>query len=321
MNNSIASLSLKRRGGGASSSGVSFPTLGASLTNQYCQIASIYNNNAIVGLYGGVGTYYSTDYGVTYAQSTGISGTIGTSVILGVSLYGLRAIAHTATLVFYSSNAGQSWTLVPNLPGVSGSRNYQGCAIYDNYAIISDTGARIYVSNNYGLNWSTITIASRSFRQPAISFNSANNQYIAVCSTSNDTMYYCTNFTGDASNIFTRCATGLLQAVGVSLVGLKGAAGSFFSYRGFWYTVDGGVNWTKSASFPTTGSYALGLSENGVGIANGTNASSYFVTKNYGVTWTQSTLTGIDVCTIQNNNAIAFRSNNPSRAFYGVIPL
>jgi hypothetical protein len=233
----------------------------------------------------------------------------------------MRAIAHTATLVFYSSNAGQSWTLVPNLPGVSGSRNYQGCAIYDNYAIISDFGGRIYVSNNYGLNWSTITIGFR-FRQPAISFNSANNQYIAVCSTSNDTMYYCTNFTGVASNIFTRCATGLLQAVGVSLVGLKGAAGSFFSYRGFWYTVDGGVNWTKSASFPTTGTYVLELSENGVGIACGTNNLSYFVTKNYGVTWTQNTLSGIAVCAMQNNNATAFNnSNNPSRAFYGVIPL
>lgn len=224
-------------------------------------------------------------------------------------------------MAFYSSNAGQSWTLVSNLPGVSGSRDYRGCAIYDNYAIIADFGGRIYVSDNYGLNWSTITIASKSFRQPAISFNPANNQYIAVCSTSNDTMYYCTNFTGVASNIFTRCATGVLQAVGVEMVGLKGTAGSYFGYSGFWYTVDGGVNWTKSASLPNAQSFSLGLSANGVGIADGTDTSLYYVTKDYGVTWTQNTLTGIGVVAIHNNNAVAFGSNNPSRAHYGVIPL
>ncbi len=226
-------------------------------------------------------------------------------------------------MVFYSSNAGQSWTQVAtaNLPGVSGSRNYQGCAIYDNYAIIADGSERIYVSANYGLNWATISIGAIAFRQPAISFNSANNQYIAVCSTSNDTMYYCTNFTGLSSNTFTRCATGLLRAVGVSLVGLKGIAGSLFTYRGFWYTVDGGINWTKSASLTTTPSYSCGLSENGVGIADGTNAASYYVTRDFGLTWTTGSLSGIDVVAIHNNNAIAFALVNPSRAHYGKLTL
>lgn len=293
-----------------------FPTQSVARlpVSQFAQIASIYESRVVVGLNGG-NSYYSNNYGQTYTATN----VILPSGILGVSLYKLRGIMHSSNIVCYSINAGLNWATTSSGLPTSG-QNYKGCSIYENYAIIADGGGKLYVSNNSGLNWTTITIASKTFRQPSISFNSANNQYIAVCSTENDSMYYCTNFTGISSNTFTKCSTGVLYSVGVSLVGLKGIAGSFYSASGFWYTVDGGVNWTKSANFPTTQSYACGLSENGVGIANGTNASSYYVTKDYGLTWSQNTISGVDVCTIHNNNAIAF-AFSPCFTYYGKITL
>jgi photosystem II stability/assembly factor-like uncharacterized protein len=302
-----------------------FPTSGGTLTTQYNQVASMYNNNAITGLYGGVGIYYSTDYGKTYAKSTGISG-IGTTAILGVSIYGLHAITHTATLAFYSSNAGQSWTSVSNLPGVSGSRSYQGCSIYENYAIIADLNGKIYVSADYGVTWATISATTvGSYRTPSISYDPVGAKYIAVCTniTSGNSVWYCTNFTGSASNNFVKCTQTTINSYGVSLVGLKGVAGAISG--GFYYTTDGGQTWTKATDASGTittnvGSYMCSLSTNGVGIAHGTT-NVYYVTKNYGITWSQPSSIAYGVNTMHNGNAVMYVGNAPSQSYYGKISL
>jgi photosystem II stability/assembly factor-like uncharacterized protein len=303
-----------------------FPTIGVGTFPHFTQVSSIHANNAIVGIYGGFGTYYSTNYGKNYTQSTGISGTIGTTVILGVSVYGLRAITHTQTLAFYSSNAGQSWTLVPNLPGVSGQRNYQGCSIYENYAIIADANGKIYVSANFGVTWATISGAtSGSYRTPSISYDPVGAKYIAVCTTLNNGMWFCTNFTGLAGNTFTKSAS-LINSYGVSLVGLKGISGAGLS-GGMYYTVNGGQTWTKAtnasgttSSTTNVGTYMVGLSENGVGIAAGTT-NVYYVTKNFGITWSAPSGNAGAVVSMHNGNAIMYSGNNPAIPYYGKISL
>jgi hypothetical protein len=303
-----------------------FPTLGASFPSQWAESASIYGKNTILGLYSGFGVYYSTNYGKSYTQSTGISG-ISTNVIVGVSLYGLRAIAHTSTLVFYSTNAGQTWQGASS-PGPP-SRNYQGCSLYENYAIITNfSNSLIFVSNNYGLTYSWLTMpASAIYKTPSISYDPVSLKYIAVCSTTNNGMWYCTNFKGDGTDVFSKSSTAINSNC-VSLVGLKGICGAgggdAGSGGGMYYTVNGGQTWTKSANAIGTisstlniGTFHCGLSANGVGIARGTD-NVYYVTKNFGQTWANTSSTTYGVVAIHNGNAI---TNAQSNVYYGKISL
>ena len=137
-------------------------------------------------------------------------------------------------------------------------------------------------------------------------------------------MWFCTNFTGVAGNTFTKSAS-LINSYGVSLVGLKGVSGAISG--GFYYTADGGQTWTKatnaSGTISTTtnvGSYMCSLSTNGVGIAQGTT-NVYYVTKNYGITWSQTSSTAYGVNTMHNGNAVTYVGNAPSKSYYGKISL
>lgn len=134
-------------------------------------------------------------------------------------------------------------------------------------------------------------------------------------------MWYCKNFTGVAGNTFEHNYS-ILTSYGVSLVGLNGISGAGLS-GGFYYTTNGGQTWSASGSIgaestTNAGSYMVGLSANGVGVASG-SSNLYYVTKNFGQSWSQPSSTTYGSTAIHNGNAVMYRGNNPSRAYYGKI--
>jgi hypothetical protein len=62
------------------------------------------------------------------------------------------------------------------------------------------------------------------------------------------------------------------------------------------------------------------LSENGVGIAAGTT-NVYYVTKNFGITWSAPSGNAGAVVSMHNGNAIMYSGNNPAIPYYGKISL
>lgn len=255
----------------------------------------IYNKNVIVTDQQST-VWYSTNSGKTFTRSTGVPSS--TSGNYAFALYGTNAIIlvpGSPSAVYTSSNSGATWTNRMSLTGITGSY----CSIYENYAMITLANNTIYLSNNYGVSWTSISVVNAYFIGCAISYDSTTSKYIAVCCSweTVSSMYYCTNFTGlSSSTTFTK-GTNLLTAsdhAAISLVGRNGIAVSDnTSYLGLWYTSNGGQTWTKSLNYSTlTGFSRCSLSATGLGIAMRINVgdTTQYVTRDYGVTWSNATI-------------------------------
>jgi hypothetical protein len=262
------------------------PLLG--LAFQLC----IYGKNVIVTNQNR-NVYYSTNYGTTFTIAPSAPSPNTGSYAL--SFYGTNAIityngSSNTGGVYTSSNSGANWTKRMNL---STFETY--CSIYENYAMIAIGTTIIYLSNDYGVSWNTISITGAKFTSCAISFDSTTNKYIAICCSNEVTpgIYYCTNFTGVSSTTtFTKGTTNMqvYNQNAISLVGRNGIAvtNGASPYSGLWYTNNGGQTWSKSVNYSTVNSfYNCSLSATGLGIAwknDGGNAQ--YITRDYGVTWT-----------------------------------
>lgn len=258
---------------------------------------SIHGKN-VIATWPGSNLWYSTNYGKTFSQ---LGFNLSSGAFYGLTSYGTNAIistSSTGSAVYTSSNSGASWIKRMNI-----TASYMSCcSMYENYAMCTIGTSIIYLSNNYGVSWNTISITGAYFRACSMSYDSTTNKYIAVCFSNEATpcMYYCTNFTGVwDTTTFTKGTTNIftLDTNSISLVGRNGIAVSNApSYLGLWYTKNGGQTWTKSVNYSTLNGFnRCSLSANGLGIAMRTNIDSVtpndytqYVTRDYGVTWTNA---------------------------------
>lgn len=104
--------------------------------------------------------YYSANSGLTFtAQLTGsTSASYGAISFNGPS----NGMASSNDKIFYTSNAGTNWTLLPGLPGTG---NVGGITGKNNtwWATRNSVGTSIYVSTNAGVNWVSQTVPSGTY--------------------------------------------------------------------------------------------------------------------------------------------------------------
>jgi hypothetical protein len=138
-------------------------------------------------------------------------------------------------------------------------------------------------------------------------------------------IYYCTNFTGQSTDIFTLSASSVPGALIVSLSGLNGIASCWQSgstSNVLYYTKNGGVTWTNSGFVGSTQTFGACILSGLIGVAMN-SLSQYYVTKNAGVTWTAYNAptgsTQLTAIATSNGNAIMY-DNALSRMYYGKVP-
>jgi hypothetical protein len=214
--------------------------------------------------------------------------------------------------------------------------NFSWCAIYDNFALLSSEGLKkLYCSTNYGATWVECTSAT-TFAQPwrgvSITKHPSNGNYLAAAAAFNGSasgggIYYCTNFTGSASDTFVKSVSTVSNSLCVSLDGLLGLASTFFNSVSniFYYTTDGGQTWTNSGV--TSGSNQGGnISLSGqIGIGGFNNINECWVTKNAGVNWTKYIMPtppapGGLVAAATNKGNLIITSLSNKLAYYGKAP-
>jgi hypothetical protein len=164
-------------------------SLAMSATGQYCVIGKYTSGPVLV--------YYSSNYGQTWAttatapSSTGgirtsaISGD-GTRLLVGNGGYGGVG---AASGIWYSSNAGSTWTQanLTNVTMIDIKMSYTG-----QYCIASkDNG--IYYSSNYGVTW---TLSTSSPINSALALDSRGQYGLATAGFENGSagVYYTTNY-------------------------------------------------------------------------------------------------------------------------------
>jgi len=285
-------------------------------------IGSCMQDNYVIVAYSSGRIFYSNDYGISFSLAAGApSGTW-----FNPAMSGQNAIACGNGLLYLSSNYGQSWTQVTGLTG-----NFAWCAIYDNLALLVDTGnGKVYGSTNYGATWVQCTSASafaKSWRGASITKHPSNGNYLAVITAiATNALYYCTNFTGTASDTFVQTVTAIANPYPVSLDGLNGLMSTWFSgslNTVFYYTRDGGQTWTNSGLTVSSNQGGANSLSGQVGVACFNNINDCWVTKDAGVSWTKyqpfvSSL-GFTACAANKGNLVVI-SQNGYLAYYGKAP-
>jgi photosystem II stability/assembly factor-like uncharacterized protein len=283
------------------------------------------NNYVIVVYYSSGRIYYSSNYGLTFSLATGAP----SGAWFSCAISGQNALACGDGLLYISSNYGQSWSQVTGL-----IKFFTWCAMCDNLAIVVEyVGTRkVYVSTNYGANWVICTSASAftpDWRGASITKHPSNGKYLAVISgfTANG-IYYCTNFTGSASDIFVQTASNIGSITfHVSIDGLNGLITTWQSSNlsnVIYYTRDGGQTWTNSGlTVASNQAFAISLSGQ-VGVLGFYNINDCWVTKDAGLSWTKYQLfstgsPGFAGCAANNMNLVVVSSAG-GIAYYGRVP-
>lgn len=238
--------------------------------------------------------YYTTDGGQTFtASSTPLTGTSAF-----ISLVGTRGILARSDGLWYSSNAGQTWTQ-SNLTGFSMNSVAMASATV---ALASSTtaGIGIYYSTNGGVTWTQSLQTTGSFRVAI-----ANNSALAIAARISGGFYYSTNagVNWTVSNI----STGTYNQIVINSSG-QAISSSNNMNLGIYYSSDGGQTWSQSNL--TTQGYLLSQTETGaIAAASSTNVSAFgmYYSTNGGQTWTVSNYTSqlFRACALFGSNAVA----------------
>jgi hypothetical protein len=156
-------------------------SMAVSATGQYMVAVSQTTNNAPV---------YSTNYGITWNQTTFIGNT-GTVVALSGSGQYCLGIWGTTALLISNYLVGLTTTTYsqPTLTGINANISGAAISLTGQYMVIVTSGTtnNVYYSNNYGANFTGLTIGS-AFTGCAIS---ADGSYITV--TNGTTVYQLNN--------------------------------------------------------------------------------------------------------------------------------
>jgi hypothetical protein len=249
------------------------------------QDMQFYRNGNNCYLNVGGGYRYSTDGGVTWADSTFAGAPDPSGYFLQVNTTDPAKLVITAgtgnTTAYYSSNSGQTWSANRALPHT----NPNGGLYYKGSTLVTSNGSSSYwVSTNDGVTW-VIPSFPIGVLSASISFAAdANRFYAGVRSqpqilTSSDAVTWTLitlplNFS--LAHISTMYGYGIITYPGdsntVVLLGYSNATG----YNQCLFTLDGGVTWTGSqfTAGNTGGNWGVGSAfstsdASGVGFAFG----------------------------------------------------
>jgi len=161
------------------------------------------NGQYLLNFSGDSGTLISTNYGASWSSLAGVSGMTGsttTNMGLGaVSGNGQYMIVHGAGyLVWLSTNFGSTWTTISGSGGLpnrsiytsttnswgAAAINYSGqhmaiCGYFNQTGGPYSTGGWVFISNDYGVNWTAKTIplvnnnAEPSFQFSTMNYNAS----------------------------------------------------------------------------------------------------------------------------------------------------
>jgi photosystem II stability/assembly factor-like uncharacterized protein len=162
-----------------------------SLNGQYHQVIS--NGDTI---------YSSTDYGITWTHISDIENGIYNSIqsfqYSGISVsYNGKYQTIACEKIYISSNYGNTWregNIGGDTDGVS-NRNWSGVSISSTgqYQSAVDSGGLLYISNDYGNNWTNIydDVNYKNWTSIAVS---ANGKYQTAVNGDNGSIYFSTSY-------------------------------------------------------------------------------------------------------------------------------
>jgi photosystem II stability/assembly factor-like uncharacterized protein len=191
---------------------------------------------------------YSSDYGVTWATSNApVDNYKGLAISKNTGTY---AVACHRTKLYYSSNAGQTWTANAFTP-TSTNNPFQGLAMsYDGkYVLTNVLNQGIHYSSDYGVTLTKATVSTTGF-------------------------WGCVNFAMDSTGKYAVCVCNFL---------LNGALGPL-------YSSDYGITWTGSTTGGVLSTVAMtGNAALTVAGASGSQTIGLYLSSDKGVSWTAST--------------------------------
>ena len=275
-------------GAGTLSSSTAWGGFDMNANGQYQVISSSVANG---------GVWYSLNYGLTWAQSTGLLTTQGyTSVSMSASgQFQIVGAAVDGTGVLYtSSNYGVSWTQVVGGPTgkwysfcISASGQYMS-------GVQNTAGSSIWYSTNYGATWAQAT--------------STPGYYNGICCSASGQYQTAVTYVAGGSNIFISSNYGQnwIQVTAPSVPWTDVCMSASGQYQtavvfgnnpayGIYYSSNYGLSWTQASGAPTNVQwYSVCCSASGQYQVAVMFSSPYNVwySTNYGVNWSLATITG-----------------------------
>ncbi len=243
-----------------------------------------------------------------YSTGTVVGNT--TTTLENASIDGNNAVADGGgNGLFYSTNAGQTWTQTNVTTG-----SFNSTSISGNFAIAaSNSNLGVWYSVNSGSGFDTWTqaqltggggLTTGTFVSVSISGTNAVASSVSgiLFSTNAGQTWTQSNIISDNWKVF--------------LSGLRAIAGAQNINAGLWYSSDGGSTWTVSnindvsvRSISMSGSNAVAAFSVDNGPVLPPQYGTYYST-NYGQTWTQTSSDNIQSVAISGSNAIAGSGNN-----------
>jgi hypothetical protein len=239
------------------------------------------NNNS----YGKI--YTSTDSGVTWLQRSVVSFTNNTVWnAFTINSNGTRMIAFYDSAIYYSTNSGETWDSV-NLTGPTINRVVSSS---DGIRVVGTAnGTNVYISTNYGTNFSPYNISGSAEVWRAIGMSS-DGAKIVIGSIGSGLGGYIYNSTDYGQTWTPRpgIGTGVWEAFASSSDGTKIVTGN--ASNGYIYTsITSGESWEIRASIGQGYWYGFASSSDGVNLATGNLQNGYIYTSaDSGVTWRAS---------------------------------
>lgn len=295
-----------------------YPTLSTSpSTAANTQYSAMYQSVVLTANRSSGVVRRSTDYGKTFFEVTNanFSGLNWRCIKIDQN----QAIAVSTVSVFTSNDYGDTWTLrTPT------STNFSGAAIYNGLMIAADqANNKLYFSADNGVSWLSQTISFP--RGCAVTMNGS-SYVVVVCNMNSANgavgsgFQICNNFNpAVTTNTFVSCTFKGVSPIDVALDGQYGVCVSYTgTLPGIKYSIDYGQRWLLADVIPTTGFTMASLS-GGFAIATVGASNSYYISNDYGQTWT--TLTGpqsyVD-CGVNYSNwfTLCTMSATPSSFYY-----
>jgi hypothetical protein len=175
------------------SSSYVFTDVAVSASGQY------QNASNTIGSSSNIYTLYSTNYGVTWSQSSPFS-TAGINTSIAISSSGqYQTVSRHYDGIYYSTNYGVDWkpsslTIAPNIVffysvSTSASGQYQVATVVSGGTVVG-----IYYSTNYGANWTQSFAPLQDYRDVSVSASGQYQVVTAYNGGTNGNIYYSTDY-------------------------------------------------------------------------------------------------------------------------------
>lgn len=232
--------------------------------------------------------YISRDFGnIWQAKGPDLNlGGIFNWLYAGVSIDGQYIVAVTSERVFFSFDAGETWTESSNKPWVTfGYGALNGISISTNgeNQVIRATN-NIVISNNYGTGWSTSRLFIRDASQPVVSSNG--QIQILFGKETQFQNYPQINASTDFGNTWAKREFITVRDWRKLVISADGTrAAGIVGHQEIFVSSNSGNTWVNKFTLPvTSGLSLLEMSSNGKVLVAG-NFQQLFVSTDFGETW------------------------------------